>query len=256
MILCLDVGNTHIYAGLFIDHKLHLQFRYPSSTAITSDQLGVFFKSVLRENDIEPSQIKQVIVCSVVPSLDYSLRAAFLKYFSLGLIFLKNDTVPSLKIDYKNPNEIGADRISNAVAAIDKFPGKDLLIVDLGTATTFDAVTADKTYLGGAIIPGIYISMKALYENTAKLSPVNIVKPTTVLGESTIENIQAGLYFSHLGAARQIIEKMTQDVFHNKKPFVIGTGGFAYLFEDEHLFDAIVPDLVLHGLYLAAKTFE
>lgn len=253
MILCLDVGNTHIYGGLFVDNKLQLQFRYPSSTAVTSDQLGVFFKSVLRENDIDARKITQVTVCSVVPSLNYSLRSAFLKYFSLEPTFLQNVSNTGLKIDYKNPAEIGADRLSNAIAAIKQFPAKNLIIIDLGTATTFDAITAESVYLGGAIIPGIFISMKSLYENTAKLSPVNIVKPQVVLGQSTTENIQAGLYYSHLGAAKEIITKLTTSVFNNTKPYIIGTGGFAYLFEDEKLFDAIVPDLVLQGLHYYSK---
>lgn len=249
MILCLDVGNTHIYGGLFIDKKLQLQFRYPSSTAVTSDQLGVFFKSVLRENDIDARKITQVTVCSVVPSLNYSLRSAFLKYFSLEPAFLQNANMTGLTIEYKNPNEIGADRLSNAIAAVTQFPARDLIIIDLGTATTFDAITSKNVYLGGAIIPGIYISMKSLYENTAKLSPVNIVKPETILGQTTTENIQSGLYYSHLGAAKEIITRLTENVFNHTKPFIIGTGGFAYLFENEKLFDAIVPDLVLQGLY-------
>jgi len=253
MILCLDVGNTHIYGGVFHDEKLLLQFRYPSSMAVTSDQLGIFFKSVLRENEIDLNAIKHVSVCSVVPSLNYSLRSAFLKYFKLECNFLNVSNVKDLTIDYKSPHEIGADRISNTIAALHRFPGKDLLIMDLGTATTFDAVRAQRIYVGGAIIPGVYISMKSLYENTAKLSPVNIIKPEHVMGTTTNENIQAGLYYSHLGAAREIIGRITQEVFNDQKPLIIGTGGFSHLFEDEKLFDVIVPELVLQGLYLAAE---
>lgn len=253
MILCLDIGNTHIFGGVYIEDQLQLQFRYPSSIPSTSDQLGIFFKNVLRENNIDPKKIEKVAICSVVPSLNYSARSAFLKYFSLEPFLLQGNTARDLKIGYKNPQEVGADRISNAIAAIHKYPHKDLIVIDLGTATTFDAITADKVYLGGIIMPGIYISMKSLYENTAKLSPVHIIKPDNVIGQSTTANIQAGLYYSHLGAAREIIKRIKETTFAANDPIIIGTGGFAYLFENENLFTAIIPELVLDGLHIAAR---
>ncbi len=253
MILCLDIGNTHIFGGIYADDKLQLQFRYPSSAPCTSDQLGIFFKTLIRENDLDPSEIKKVVICSVVPSLNYSIRSAFLKYFSIEPFLLQGDSVTDLKIEYKNPHEVGADRISNAIAAIHKYPDKNIIVIDLGTATTFDAITKDKVYLGGIITPGIYISMKALSENTAKLSAVNIVKPKNVIGQTTTANIQAGLYYSHLGAAREIIKRITEKTFKDNEPIIIGTGGFAYLFEEEKLFTAIVPELVLQGLFITAK---
>lgn len=253
MILCLDIGNTHIFGGLYKNDELQFQFRYPSSAPCTSDQLGIFFKNVLRENEIEIQNIKKVAICSVVPSMNYSIRSAFLKYFSLDPFFLQFNSALDLKIEYQNPQEIGADRISNSIAAIHKYPGKDIIVIDLGTATTFDVIKANSAYIGGVIIPGIYISMKALYENTAKLSPVNIIRPTTVLGQSTTANIQSGLYYSHLGAAKEIIHRMIDTAFEGRQPIIIGTGGFAYLFEEENIFTAIIPELVLHGLYIAAN---
>lgn len=253
MILCLDIGNTHIFGGLYLTDELQFQFRYPSSSPATSDQLGIFFKSVLRENDIDPKQIKKVAICSVVPALNYTIRAAFLKYFSLEPFFLHNNTVTDLRIDYKNPQEVGPDRISNALSAIHRYPEKNILVIDLGTATTFDAISKTHAYLGGVIIPGLFISMKALSENTAKLSAVTITKPPSILGQSTTANIQSGLYYSHLGAAREIIERMQKTVFNDEKPIVLGTGGFAYLFEHEHIFNAVIPELVLEGLYLAVR---
>lgn len=254
MILCLDIGNTHIFGGIYANDELQIQFRYPSSSPCTSDQLGIFFKSVLRENNINPDDIKKIGICSVVPALNYSIRSAFLKYFDREPFFLQMHTATDLKIAYKNPTEVGADRISNAIAAIHKYPGQDLIVADLGTATTFDAISANTGYLGGMIIPGVYISMKALYENTAKLSPVNIVKPKNIIGHTTTENIQSGLYYSHLGAAREIIMQISNTMFGGNKPIVIGTGGFSSLFEEEKIFDIIIPELVLDGLYLATKT--
>jgi type III pantothenate kinase len=253
MILCLDVGNSHIYGGVFAGEQLRLQFRYPSVLQCTSDQLGVFFKSILRENEFDPAQIKQIAVCSVVPSLDYSLRSSLVKYFSIEPFFLKAGVKTGLKINYKNTHEVGADRIADAVAAMHLFPAKNLIVIDLGTATTFDIITHDRAYVGGVIIPGIHIAMKALNENTAKLPPVNILKPESVIGQSTITNIQAGLFYGHLGAMREILAVIVQEQFHGEKPMVIGTGGFAYLFEAEDLFNVIIPDLVLQGLRLSLE---
>lgn len=249
MKLCLDVGNTHIFGGLFQNNELQFQFRYPSTMPSTSDQLGLFFKDVLRENNAKLDAIKNISICSVVPSLNYTIRAAFLKYFSLDPHFIHVKQL-NLKIEYKNSHEIGTDRIASAIAACHRYPQSDIIIIDLGTATTFDVITHEGTYLGGVITPGIYIAMKSLHENTAKLSQVNIIKPKQILGQSTVANIQSGLYYAHLGAAREIISKIKHSAFKDREPMIIGTGGFAYLFEDENLFTSIIPDLVLHGLNL------
>lgn len=253
MILCLDIGNSHIYGGVFEQDKLLLQFRYPSDLQCTSDQLGVFFKGILRENQLDPAQIKQIAVCSVVPSLDYSLRSSLIKYFSIDPFFLKAGVKTGLKITYKNTHEVGADRIADAIAAMQQFPGKDLVVIDLGTATTFDVITRDRVYVGGVIIPGIHIAMKALNENTAKLPPVNILKPESVIGQTTVSNIQSGLYYGHLGAMREILRMITIEQFQGEEPIVIGTGGFAYLFETDKVFNVIVQDLVLQGLRLSLQ---
>ncbi len=253
MILCLDVGNSHIYGGVFDREKLLLQFRYPSDLQCTSDQLGVFFKSILRENQLDPAQIKQIAVCSVVPSLDYPLRSSIIKYFSIEPFFLRAGVKTGLKIQYKNTHEVGADRIADGIAAMHQFPDKNLIVIDLGTATTFDIITKDRAYLGGVIIPGLHIAMKALNQNTAKLPPVNIMKPPCVIGQSTISNIQSGLYYGHLGAMREIIRLITLEQFQGESPMIIGTGGFAYLFEKDEVFDVIVQDLVLQGLRLSLQ---
>lgn len=253
MILCLDIGNTHIFGGIYADDNLQLQFRYPSSVPTTSDQLGLFFKMVLRENDLHPKQIKKIAICSVVPALNYSIRAAFLKYFALSPFFLDIHSQMDLTMAYPNPHEVGADRISNALAVIHKYPKQNKIVIDLGTATTFDAITADKVYLGGVIMPGVYIAMKSLYENTAKLSSVNIVEPETIMGQTTVASIQAGLYYSHLGAIREIVKRIREAVFPQQETLIIGTGGFASLFEKEKIFTHLIPELVLHGLNIAAK---
>ena len=253
MILCLDVGNTHIYGGVFDNDNLILQFRYPSTNISTSDQLGVFFRQVLSENNISKTAFIDVAISSVVPSLDYSLRASMIKYFNIDPLFLKAGVKTGLKLSLKNPLELGADRIAVSIAAIHQFPQSNLIIVDLGTATTFDIVKKDHQYIGGLIMPGIKISMNALDENTAKLPPVNIERPEKVIGQTTISNIQSGLYYGHLGAIQCIIKKITEEAFENEVPIILGTGGFSSLFEHENIFTAIVPELVLHGLKLTLE---
>jgi len=251
MILCLDVGNSHIFGGAFDQDNLRLRFRYPSNKVSTSDQIGIFLKSVFRENNLTSSTVKHIAICSVVPSLDYSLRAACLKYLNIEPFILKSGVKTGLKILAKNTHEVGADRIANAIAASNQFTNKNIIIVDFGTATTFCAVSAERDYLGGPIMPGIRISMEALHNLAALLSPVNILKPKQCLGQTTVSNIQSGLYYGQLGAVREILEKLTQEAFHGEPPVLVGTGGFSHLFESEKIFTAIIPDLVLQGLRLA-----
>ena len=251
MIVCLDVGNSHIFGGVFDGDKLRLRFRYPSKQASTSDQLGVFLKGVFHENNLLPSEVEHIAICSVVPSLNYSLRSACLKYFKQEPFILQAGVKTGLNILTKNPREIGADRIANAIAAVNQFPDKNIIVVDFGTATTFCAVRAGVDYLGGPIMPGIRISMESLHSQAAMLSPVNILAPQQCLGQTTSNNIQSGLYYGQLGAVREIFSRLRAEVFQGDKPVLVGTGGFAHLFESENIFSATVPDLVLHGLRLA-----
>lgn len=251
MQLCLDVGNSHILGGVFSNHKLLQTFRHDTKQASSSDQIGLFIKSVLRENKIIPEEISKIAICSVVPALDYTLRAACIKYFNIQPFLLQAGVKTGLKIKYHNPLEVGADRIANAIAASQQFPNKPLVIVDFGTATTCCAVTANKEYWGGAILPGMRLSMEALQHNTAKLFPVEIVRPEVVVGRSTRESLQSGLYYMQLGAVKELINKFSIELYASEQPIVLATGGFSHLFAKEQLFHAIVPDLVLQGLKIA-----
>lgn len=253
MIICLDVGNTHIFGGVFEGERDVLTFRIPTHSGITSDQFGIFLKSVLRENGVDPERVEKISIGSVVPSIDYSLRSACVKYFKIAPFFLKAGVKTGLKIKYHNPMEVGADRIANAIAAVEEFPDRDIIIADFGTATVFCAVTAEREYLGGAILPGMRLSMEALNKNTAKLSPVEIVRSEVVIGRSTVESIQAGLYFSQIGAMREFVSRAKKTQFLNAEPIIIGTGGFSHLFEKEDLFTVIISDLALQGLRLALE---
>jgi type III pantothenate kinase len=253
MILCLDVGNSQIYGGVFNDGKILLRFRRNSKTGASSDEIGVFLRSVLRENEIDPKNVKQIAVCTVVPEVLHSLKNACMKYFKLNPFVLQAGVKTGLKLKYKNPLEVGADRVANAIAGTQLYPGKNLLIIDFGTATTFCAVNQDKEYLGGVIIAGLRISMEALESRTSKLPSVEIIKPQECLAKTTIDSIQSGLYFGTLGQIKEIGARITNEGFNGIKPKIIGTGGFASLFASAGIFDEENPDLVLHGLYTALK---
>lgn len=250
MLLCLDIGNSQIFGGLFDDENvLQVQFRRTSQLRSSSDELGVFFRSVLRENDVNPDSITQVAICCVVPDLLYSLRACCQKYFNLEPLVLRPGIKTGLKIQYRDPKEVGADRIADAVGATTMFPGRNLIVADFGTATTLCAITKNREFLGGNIIPGVRLSMEALEERTAQLPAVEILPPRQALGRSTIESIQSGLYWSNVGMVRELIGRIAVEEFaSDDPPVVIGTGGFAALFNREKLFDHVVPDLILEGL--------
>ena len=248
MLLCLDIGNSQVFGGVFDNEDLKVQFRRTSQLNSSSDELGVFFRSVLRENDVDPKAISQVAICCVVPDLLYSLRACCQKYFDLEPLILRPGTRTGLKILYRDPKEVGADRIADAVGAITMFPGRNLIVADFGTATTLCAITKDKAFLGGNIIPGVRLSMEALEARTAQLPAVEILPPDRVLGRSTVESIQSGLYWSNVGMVRELVQRITEEEFADDHPLVIGTGGFAQLFNREKIFDRVVSDLILEGL--------
>ncbi len=253
MILTLDVGNSQIFGGVFDKDKLKLKFRRTSKHGASSDEIGIFLRSVLKENNIEPTKIEKIAVCSVVPDVVHSLRNACKKYFSLNPFVLQAGVKTGLKINYRNPLELGSDRIANSMAALNLFPNRNLIIVDLGTATTFCAISSDKSYLGGSILAGLRLSMESLERETARLPSVEIISPDTALGRSTVENIQSGLFFGHVGAIRELSERLAAECFPKEEYIVIGTGGFSSLFESYELFDVVEPDLILIGILYAHK---
>lgn len=253
MILCIDVGNTQLYGGLFIDGKVVLHFRKISDKGSSSDEIGIFLRSAIRENGYDPNDIERIAFCSVVPDVNHSLVNSCRHYFNMEPFCLKSGVKTGLEIKYNNPVEVGSDRIANAIGALKHYPNRDLIIADFGTATTFDAVTSKKEYLGGAIVPGMKIAMQSLEERTAKLPKVEIVSPSVSCGRSTVESIQSGLYYGGLGTIKEITKRMIKEQFNGEKPVIIGTGGFSGLFRDAGVFDEIIPDLVLDGIYLAQE---
>lgn len=256
MILALDVGNSQIFGGLFERGTLQVRFRKASRLPTSSDELGLFLRAVLRENGHDPAAVTQIAVCSVVPDLVYSLRSCCRKYFAIDPFILQSGVKTGLKIRYRNPLEVGPDRIANAIGATHLYPGRHLIVVDFGTATTFDVIRASRDYLGGIILPGLRIAMEALEKNTARLPTVEIVPPTELVGRSTVESIQSGLYFGNRAVLRELTREIRAEAFGTEPVFVIGTGGFSRLFEAEQVFDAVLPDLILVGLERALALNE
>ena len=253
MILALDVGNSQIYCGVFDGGELVTQFRHASTARSSSDEIGVFLRGALRENNVDPERIATIAICSVVPELNYSLRACCQKYFGIEPMLMRPGIKTGLKIAYKDPKEVGSDRIADAIGAVKLFPDRNLIVVDFGTATTVCAITKDRTFLGGNIMPGVRLAMEVLEAKTAKLPSVEIKPTRSAVGKTTVQSIQSGLYWSNVGMVRELTQRITDEVFKNEAPLVIATGGFAHLFDRESLFDHVVPDLILTGLLEALR---
>ena len=248
MLLCLDIGNSHVCGGVFVDNELLIQFRYDSKQIGTSDELGVFIRSVLRENDIDWKQIVKIGIASVVPGIDYTVRAACIKYLNVHPLFLRPGIKTGIQIKTHNPNEVGADLIAGAIAAKKLFPDNELLVFDLGTATTCCYINKNGEFIGAAIAPGIRLMMESLHLNTARLFGVNIAKPTSAIGKNTKAAIQSGIYYSQLGLIVELIKRTKSEFNLTENLTIIATGGFSHLFADSDVFHHLSPELVLLGV--------
>ena len=213
MLLCLDIGNTHILGGVYNQEELIFRFRYATHLIGTADQFGMFLINMLAIHEIKPKAIQAVAIASVVPSCDYTIQHTFSRYFNVSYFMLKAGVKTGLNIKTKQPAEVGADRIANAIGGIHAFPNRDLIIIDLGTAITLCAINRTGDYLGGAILPGLRLGMESLKLNTAKLMEVNIEAPNHYLGRTTKDSIQIGLYYGTLGALREITQGIQEEVF-------------------------------------------
>jgi type III pantothenate kinase len=253
MLLALDVGNSQIFCGVYDGEELKATFRRTSNVRASSDEFGTFFRATLREGGIDPGEIDMAGICSVVPDAVRSLQNCFRKYFGLEPFLLQPGVKTGLKIRYRNPVEVGADKIANALGALSRFPGRNLVIVDFGTATTVCAVSKGREYLGGIITPGLTMSMEALESKTARLPVVEIIRPSVVLGRSMVESIQSGLYYGTLATVRFLAGSIAREHFGGERPLTVGTGGIGRLFQDEDLYDEFVPELPLLGLRRAIE---
>lgn len=249
MLLVIDVGNTNIVFGVYKDKELLYDWRIATERDRTSDEYGLLFEQIFRYHGLDPKEVNDVIISSVVPPLMHTLPAMSIKYFNIDPIVVGPGVKTGMNIKYDNPREVGADRIVNAVAAYEKYGGP-LIIVDFGTAITFCAVSKEGDYLGGAITPGIKISAEALFMRTAKLPKVEIAKPEKVIAKNTINSIQSGLVFGYIGMVDYIIEKMIREMGEKENTVnIIATGGFSNLIASESKYiKKIDKMLTLEGL--------
>jgi type III pantothenate kinase len=253
MLLVLDVGNTNITIGIYKNGVLTDHRRLRTVREQTSDEWGILLSSLLRLAGFEPQQpgkrvLDGIIISSVVPPLNTSLAEMSERYFDTQATFVTADTNTGLTILYENPAEVGADRIVNSVAALHKYGGP-CIIVDLGTAITFDAISADAEYLGGIIAAGIGISAEALFSRTARLPLVDFRKPASVIGRNTVASMQSGLYYGAIGAIDGIVERLIGELGAGTR--VIATGGHAALIAGGSRYIRHVDEnLTLEGLRL------
>jgi type III pantothenate kinase len=248
MLLALDVGNTNIVLGVFDGADLRTHFRISTSRNRTTDEYGLQIIALLRTQGLRREDITDVIISTVVPPITDTLGETALKYFGTQALFVDPGVKIGINIKYENPREVGADRIVNAVAAFALFGGP-LIVVDFGTATTFCAISDKAEYLGGAIAPGIGISMEALFRAAAKLSRVQFKKPKHVIGKNTVESMQSGMFYGFVAQVDGMVTRMKKEVGENAK--VIATGGLATLIAAEsQTIDEVQPLLTLEGLRL------
>lgn len=231
MILVCDVGNTNAVLGVFQGEKLLKDWRISTDKDKTSDEYGIIIDQLFKYNGLNIDDVEGVIISSVVPNLMHTLQAMSVKYLNKEALIVGPGIKTGINIKYDNPREVGADRIVNAVAAYEKYGGP-LIIVDFGTATTFCAISKDGEYEGGTISPGLIISSEALFQRTAKLPKIEIVKPEKVINKNTVNSLQAGIIYGYVGLVDYIVKRMKSEMNDEVKA-VIATGGLSTLIASE-----------------------
>jgi len=246
MILVVDVGNTHTVIGLYQGKKLTRHWRLLTEAERTADEYGVLLRSLFSASELNFSAVEGLIVSCVVPPMTNVMMELSKKYFHMQPLLVGPGIKTGMPILYDNPREVGADRIVNAVAAYERYHDVTI-VVDFGTATTFDYVTAAGEYLGGAIVPGVGISLDALFHKTAKLYRVELIKPPKAIGRNTVHAIQSGIFFGYTALVDGMIDRIQKE--NKVKAQVIATGGFAKLIASEsNCIEEVDEYLTLEGL--------
>jgi type III pantothenate kinase len=248
MILVVDVGNTNIVLGLYEGKKLLHDWRISTNRSATADEYGLTLYNLFAHKGLTLEAVEGVIISSVVPPLMFALENMCRKYIKKDPLVVGPGIKTGLSVRYENPREVGADRIVNAIAALELY-GPPLIIVDFGTATTFCYIDEQSQYIGGAIAPGIGISTEALYQRAAKLPRIELIKPKSTVGRNTVTSMQAGIIFGYAGQVDGIVQRIREEFGTN--PTVVATGGLAELISAESRTIQIVnPLLTLQGLQL------
>jgi type III pantothenate kinase len=249
MLLAIDVGNTNIVLGVFERRELIRSWRLQTLRDRTADELGLAFDGLFAHGKIDRSRISGIVLGSVVPPLTNTVVGMLWKYFERRTLVVDPAANCGMPILYSNPSEVGADRIVNAIAAFEQFggEGRPLIVCDFGTATTLDAVSAAGAYLGGAICPGVTISADALFQRAARLPRIEVRKPDTVVGRTTVGAMESGLFFGYVGMVEGLVRRMDVELGGNS--VCVATGGLAVTIAPEtQLFQHVDVELTLQGL--------
>ncbi|MEX2227852.1 MAG: type III pantothenate kinase [Dehalococcoidia bacterium] len=247
MLLALDIGNTNVTIGVFDGSQLCATWRIATDVERLPDEYAVIMLGLLRNEGLDRASITEAIMASVVPDLAPVFEQLCRRYFKTEPIIVGTGTKTGVRIVYDNPREVGADRIVDVVAALELYGPPPLIIVDFGTATVFDAVSAEGDYLGGAIAPGIGIASEALFERAAKLYRVELERPKTAIGKNTVGAIQSGTLFGYVGLIEGMVARFKKELAGTAR--VIATGGWAHrLAQETQVFDAVDENLTLTGL--------
>lgn len=247
MLLVIDIGNTNITLGVFEDITLKTSFRMTTQKTRTSDEYGLLICNILEMKKINKEEIKEVTISSVVPKIMHSFVLAIVNYLGINPLIVGTGTKTGIKIVTANPKEIGADRVVDAVAAYDIYGGP-VLVMDFGTAITYDLITEDGAFIAGVTCPGLQISANALWNDTAKLPEIEIIKPNSILAKDTVTSMQAGLVYGCIGQTEYIVRKMIQEA-DIKNCRVVATGGLGKIIaEATDVIEVYDPNLTLKGL--------
>ena len=247
MILTLDIGNSNIKTALFEGEEMAHYWRISTSLSKTSDEYGILLMNMFAHEGVKPEEVEGIVISSVVPTINYTIEHMCQNYFHMQPMMVAPGIKTGINIKYENPRELGSDRIANAVAAYAQYGGP-CIFIDFGTATTFGVVDENGSFLGGSIFPGIKVASEALVSGTAKLPRFAIERPESVIGRTTLTNLQSGMYYGYVGLVKHIVQKMKQEL-GRQDAIVVATGGMALLISEESkVIDKLDGLLTLKGL--------
>jgi type III pantothenate kinase len=253
MLLAIDVGNTQILMGVYEGEELRFDWRLSTNRARTVDEFGILTRTLFSLDDLDAADVDRIVISSVVPPLDGALEYLGREYFDVEPLFVTPGLVHDMPVLYEPPTDVGSDRIVNALAARE-FYGKPAIVVDFGTATTFDVIDADGAYMGGTIAPGIGISADALTRRAARLPRVDVARPETVIGRTTVGSMQAGIFYGYVDLVGGLVRRLAEEL--GAQPVVIATGGWAPVISPAcPQIQHVDPQLTLSGLRLIAERY-